>query len=114
MAIHASQALCTVASLFVGGALPLCSRLALQPVLRREKTSNRVPLLKKGMKASNSALSATRSTAASAAPDPVLRRCPGPKAAQRAGRENKTSHHSHRLMGHRNETFMRIASEGQN
>jgi hypothetical protein len=88
MAIRTSLTLCTVASLFVGG-VAFAQQTGTTTVLRREKTSNRAPLLKKSMKATKSALSAARLAAASAAAVPVLSPCPGPKAEQRASRENK-------------------------
>jgi hypothetical protein len=86
MAIRASLrlTLCTVASLFVSG-VAFAQETGTTTGPAAENTSNRAPLLKKGMKATNSAARAARSAAA----EPVLRRCPGPKAEQLPPRENK-------------------------
>ena len=78
MVIHASLALCTVTSLFVAG-VAFAQQTGTTTGPSAGKNVEPSTATKKGMKASNSALSAAKLVAASAAADPVLRRCPGPQ-----------------------------------
>ena len=88
MVIHASLALCTVTSLFVGG-VAFAQQTGTTTGPSAGKNVEPSTTTEKGYESEQQRLERGASLAASAAADPVLRRCPGPKAAQRAGRENK-------------------------
>ena len=87
MVIHASLALCTVTSLFVGG-VAFAQQTGTTTGPSAGKNVEPSTTTEKGYESEQQRLEGG-AVGGSAAADPVLRRCPGPKAAQRAGRENK-------------------------